>query len=815
MAEHNPRRDQRRENASKQLIFRRTAVLMGLFGVLTFSVLGWKLWDVSITKHEEYQLRQLQQSTRDVEVKSNRGYIRDTGGNIMAMSATVYNLILSPRDLINSISERQFKQDDGTIDTAAREAAIQARRDLICDEVCTVLGLDRDDVVRRMNKVNSQYEVLKKNIEGDQADRLQAFIADNKLGYSLIMTPTTKRYYPMSTVAAHVVGFVNENGGAYGVEAAYEQLLEGRSGRIVTNQTGAGTEMYNSYSNYIDAEDGSSITLTLDSTIQRMAEQTLAAGIEKYDVQNGGICVVMDPKTCAVLAMASAPTYDLNAYGTIYDETLNARAAASKEQYYQQFKAENPTDEDGKPLTEEELRSKASSAAVSAALNQQWRNKVLNDTYEPGSTFKSVVLAAALEAGVISESDHFYCPGYYVVAGRTIHCSDRQGHGDQTLAEAVQNSCNPAFMMIGQRLGAEAFYDYFEAFGLKDATGIDLPGEATGLVWSRDYFVSPEGYQSLATASFGQRFTVSPLQLLSAFSATINGGYLMQPYLLKSVSDAEGNIVLQHEPTAIRQVISETTSRKTADILESVVSEGTGRNAYVAGYRIGGKTGTAEGEVGTQDEEIVSFVGFAPAEDPQVIVLLYFDTPKHASPGSKYGSTGYYISGGQMAAPMAGQLIAEILDYLGVERQYTQAEAAAADVSVPKLTGYDLTTAQAALKRKNLSCRTVGNGPVVTDQIPAVGATIPGNSTVILYMGQQAPTQQINVPNLRGLTYDQAKKRLNDLGLYMRASGVSYYSAVTKAVDQSIGAGELVDRGTVIPVRFVDTSVSDGYSPLE
>lgn len=815
MAENRTQRAQRQERTSKQLIFRRTAILMGLFGVFTFGVLGWKLWDVSITKHEEYQLRQLQQSTRDVEVKSNRGYIRDSSGNVMAMSATVYNLILSPLDLINSISQRQFKQPDGTIDETAYQAAIQARRDLICDEVCTVLGLDRDDVVRRLNKTNSQYEVLKKNIEGEQAERLQAFIADNKLGYSLIMTPTTKRYYPMSTVAAHVVGFVNENGGAYGVEAAYEQLLEGRSGRVVTSQTGAGTEIYNSYSNYIDAEDGSSITLTIDSTIQRMAEQTLAAGIEKYDVQNGGICIVMNPKTCAVLAMASSPTYDLNAYGTVHEDTLNQQAAARKEQYYQQFKSQNLTDEDGKPLTEDALRSKASSAAISAALNQQWRNKVLNDTYEPGSTFKSVVLAAALEAGVISDSDHFYCPGYYVVAGRTIHCSDRQGHGDQTLAEAVQNSCNPAFMMIGQRLGAEAFYDYFEAFGLKDSTGIDLPGEATGLVWDRDYFVSPEGYQSLATASFGQRFTVSPLQLLSAFSATINGGYLMQPHVLKAVSDAQGNIIKQTEPVTIRQVVSESTSRHAAEILESVVSEGTGRNAYVAGYRIGGKTGTAEGEVGTQDEEIVSFVGFAPAEDPQVIVLLYFDTPKHASPGSKYGSTGYYISGGQMAAPMAGQLIAEILDYLGVERQYTQSEAAAADVSVPKLTGYDLATAKAALKRKNLTCRTVGDGTVVTDQIPAVGATIPGNSTVILYMGQQAPTQQVNVPNLRGLTYDQAKKRLNDLGLYMRASGVSYYSAVTKAVDQSIGAGETVDRGTVIPVRFVDTSVSDGYSPLE
>ena len=817
MAQQNERRErrERQERTSKQLIFRRTVILMVVFGMLTFIPLGWKLWDIAIVHHEEYQRRQLQQSTRDVEVKSSRGMILDAKGNIMAMSATVYNLILSPLDLINGFDQKDYKNADGTADVQAYEAAIQQRRDMITDKVCSVLDLDRETVSKRMEYTWSQYEVLKKNIEGEQAEELRAFIAENKLGYSLVMTPTTKRYYPLSSVASHVVGFVNDSGGAYGVEAAYEDVLEGVSGRVVTSKTGAGTEIYNSYSDYVDAVNGNDITLTLDSNIQRMAEQTLAAGIEKYDIRNGGICLVMDPKTGAMLGMASSPNYDLNHYGTIYDEVLNQQAASLKERKYQELKSQNLKDEDGKPLTEEELRKKASSAAVSEALNKQWRNKVLNDTYEPGSTFKSMVLAAALEAGAVSESDTFYCPGYYVVNGRRISCHDHSGHGSQTLAEAVQNSCNPAFMMIGQKLGAEAFYDFFEAFGLKSKTGIDLPGEATGLVWSRDYFTSAEGYQSLATASFGQRFTVSPLQLLTAVSATVNGGYLMQPYVLQSVSDASGNIIRQTEPTVVRQVISEQTSRKAAEILESVVSEGTGRNAYVAGYRIGGKTGTAEGEVGVKDEEIVSFVGFAPANDPQVIVLLYFDTPGRNVSGSKYGSTGYYISGGQMAAPMAGQLIADILDYMGVERQYTQEEANAADVSVPKVVGYDLTTAQAALKRKNLACRTVGQGSVVTGQIPAVGATIPGNSTVILYMGEEAPTDQVRVPDLSGLTYDQAKKKLNDLGLYLRASGVSYYSAVTKAQDQSVGPGETVDRGAVIPVRFVDTSVTDSFTPLE
>ena len=805
----------RRERTSKQLIFRRTVCLMVIFGVLSFIPLGWKLWDIAIVHHEEYQRRQLNQATRDVEVRSNRGTIRDSDGNVLAMSATVYNLILSPLDLVNSIDQRKFKDEEGVLDEHAYNAAIQERRDLIADKVCSVLELDRESVIKRMERTNSQYEILQKNVEGEQAEELQTFIAENKLGYSLIMTPTTKRYYPYSSVASHIVGFVNDNGGAYGVEAAYEDVLEGTSGRVVTSKTGAGTEIYNSYSDYIDAVDGNDITLTIDTSIQRMAEQTLAAGIEKYEVQNGGICIVMNPKTGAVLGMASSPNYDLNSYGTIYDDTLNAQAAAQTEREYQSLKDQGLKDEEGKPLTDEQLRSQARNIAVGAALNKQWRSKVLNDTYEPGSTFKSVVLAAALEAGVVSDSDHFYCPGYYVVSGRRISCSEHSGHGDQTLAEAVQNSCNPAFMMIGQKLGAEKFYDYFEAFGLTEKTGIDLPGEAKGIDWGRDYFTSPEGHLSLATASFGQRFTVSPLQLLSAFSATVNGGYLMQPYVLQSISDPDGTIIRQTEPTVVRQVVSEQTSRRAAEILESVVSEGTGRNAYVAGYRIGGKTGTAEGEVGVYDEEIVSFVGFAPANDPEVIALLYFDTPKHASPRSKYGSTGYYISGGQMAAPLAGRLIADVLDYLGVERQYTEAEAAAADVSVPKVTGYDLDTAKTALKRKNLTCRTVGNGTVVTGQIPAVGASIPGNSTVILYMGEEAPTDQVTVPNLKGLTYDQAKKKLNEQGLYLRASGVSYYNAATHALDQGVGAGEMVDRGTVVPVRFVDTSVTDAYTPLE
>ena len=806
----------RQDRGSKQLIFKRTLMLMGVFGIAVFIPLFWKLWDIAIVNHDQYQSAQLDQYTRDVEVSSSRGSILDTNGNVMAMSATAYNLILSPRDLVASIDEDDYQNEDGTLDEEAYQAALQAKRDLIADEICSVLGLDRDSVSQRMERTNSAYEIIQRNVEGDQAEELRAFIAENRLGYSLQMVPTTKRYYPYSTVASHVVGFVNDEGGAYGVEAMYDSILEGVSGRVVTGKTASGTEIYNSYSDYIDAVDGSDVALTIDVNIQRMAEQVLAEGIEKYDVQNGGVCVIMDPNTGAILAMASSPNYDLNNYGTVYDQTLNQQAAQQAQEEYEQLKTQNLTDEDGQPLTDEQLHQKASSAAVSDALNKQWRSKVLNDTYEPGSTFKAMVLAAALEEGVVSDSDTFYCPGYIVVNGTRMWCSNRNGHGTQTLSEAVENSCNPAFVTIGQKLGAEKFYEYFEEFGLTEETGIDLMGEAVGTVWSEEYLTSAEGYLSLATASFGQRFTVSPLQLISAFASTINGGYLMQPYVVKSVTAADGTVLQETQPTVIRQVVSESTSRHTAEILESEVANGTGRNAYQAGYRIGGKTGTAEKDVTSENQEIVSFVGFAPANDPQVIVLLYFDTPKHAEGSRTMGSTGYYISGGQMVAPLAGELIADVLDYLGVEQQYTEAEASAADVSVPRVIGYDLETAESALKKKNLTYRTVGSGDTVTGQIPAVGASIPGNSTVILYMGEEAPTEQVEMPNLQGLTYEQARKRLNDVGLFLRASGVStYYNSSVLAQDQSIAAGELVEPGTVVSVRFVDTTVTDAYVPLE
>jgi stage V sporulation protein D (sporulation-specific penicillin-binding protein) len=385
--------------------------------------------------------------------------------------------------------------------------------------------------------------------------------------------------------------------------------------------------------------------------------------------------------------------------------------------------------------------------------------------------------------------------------GPPIKCSDRDGHGDQNLAKAVANSCNPAFIKIGQALGAEKFYDYLEDFGFLEKTGIDMLGEQdySSLIWPRDKFTGVD----LAVASFGQRFQVTPIQLITAASAVINGGHLMQPYVVSQVTDGEGNVLQRNEPTEVRQVVSEQTSERCRTILEGVVNGGTGHNAAVEGYRIGGKTGSSQ-TVYSDDYTIVSFLGFAPADDPQVIILLAYNSPKPAFPGSNTTAGGWYISGGNMAAIMAGELLEDILGHLGVEKTYT----ANADVLVPNLSGLNLADATSALQKNNLTLRTVGDGGTVTGQIPAAGASIPGGSQVVLYMGEAVPTDQVQVPSVIGLTAEQARQKLADAGLYMRASGAAEYGSGVTAYEQSTAAGASVNRGTTIEVRFTDSTAS-------
>lgn len=518
----------------------RILVLSGIFGVLTFGILFCKLWQLQVVQHEKLENKAITQQTREISSTANRGTIYDANGDILAISGSVQNVILSPRDVLATVKVDE-KDEFGnarseTAIEAEKETKVQATYDLIADEMSEILGLDREDVMARLKKTKSAYEVLAEKVEDDVADQIRAFIDENDLEGCLYLTADSKRYYPYSTMASQVIGFVNKaNEGAYGLEALYNLDLAGQDGKIITAKNASGTEMPSAYSSYTDAVDGYNVHTTIDATIQMYAEKTLEEGIQKFDVTNGGFCLVMDPDTGAVLAMASSPDYDLNDPNSIVDATQAAKLEELKN---------DPT------VSEEEYAK-----ALSDAQLQQWANKNMRLSYEPGSTFKPVVVAAALEEGVIDDNSTFYCRGAVTIDNWTIRCSARSGHGSQSLRKAVMNSCNPALIDIGKKLGAEKFYEYWENFGFTSKTGIELPSEEKSTFWDKELFVSPSGVTQLATASFGQRFTTTPIHLITALSAVINGGHLLEPYLVQSVTDAEGNVVSYHEPKEVRQVI--------------------------------------------------------------------------------------------------------------------------------------------------------------------------------------------------------------------------------------------------------------------
>lgn len=776
------------DRRANRTILGRTIFLMALFGVVLFIPLLVKLYDLQIRQHDHYEQLAIDQQTRDVAVAANRGTIYDSKGKALAMSSTAYDIILSPRDI--DTVQKNYTQAVENYREGNRKKPVdwpEPTDAAIAQRLAAILGMEEEKVLTRLSKSNSAYERLAIKVEEDVADQVRAFITEYRLANGLYCSPTSKRYYPYTSLAAQVIGFVNaENQGAYGMEAIYDAELAGETGRVVTAKNGKGTEMLSRYENYYDATNGDNLNITIDATIQYYCERILEKGIAMYDVQNGGFAIAMNPKTGAILAWANSPEYDLNSPSAIMDLDLQNVVGSAKSTYGEE--------------------SDEYKQAVSDARLKQWRNKAINDTYEPGSTFKAMVLAAALEEGVIHDSDHFYCSGSVKVAGwdKPIRCSKRDGHGSQTLAQAVANSCNPAFISIGQRLGAEKFYNYLESFGFTSLTGIDMQGEGYNQVWDRKFFTSQEGMSSLATASFGQRLTVTPIQLITAAAAVVNGGHLMQPYVLQSITAQDGTVLKSTEPTEVRQVVSEKTADLCRSILEGVVDGGTGKNAYQAGYRIGGKTGSSE--TSEADHTIVSFLGFAPADDPQVVILLAYDNPKPASPGSNFTAGGVYISGGNMGAPRAGELLANILDYLGVEKQYTAEELTRADIIVPNVTGLSAIEGQRQAEKMGLTVRTVGTGETVTEQMPGQGASIPGGSQIILYLGEAKPTDLVAVPDVSGKSPAEAQTALTAAGLYMKAAGMDSYATGTTAAGQSIEAGASVERGTVIKVQFIDNA---------
>ena len=804
MAIH-PRRKSDAARRANQIVRSRTVLVMLLLGIMTFAALFWRLYDLQIRQHAELQEKAISQQTRSAVVSASRGTIYDRNLNTLAISATAETVLISPLDIEKSVESQKEEQAK-----AAQKAADKGQdytppvlrdQSYIARGLSRILGLEQGAIEERMEKTNSQYEILKKKTDQTISDEVRRFIngeidpegneVPEKQRVKLRgvwLQPDSKRYYLYSSLASGVIGFVNGDGiGSVGLEVKYDDTLTGTAGYTISARNASGSELLYNYEQYYDAENGHSLVLTLDANVQLSLENGLENMLKKYDAKNGGTGIVMDVNTGAIIAMASYPNYDLNDYGTIFDAALQKKLDADLEKI----------DANRSTYESEEAYADARAKAINSAMQSQWRNKCIDSTYEPGSTFKPITLAAALEEGKVSKSSTFYCGGYTTVPGWSdrIWCSNHSGHGQQTLIEAVGHSCNPAFIKMGLSIGTETYYKYLKSFGLMDKTGIDMIGEVKGLFVDEDYFNSQ--VVSLASYSFGQTFNVTPIELIRAQAACINGGYLYEPYIVDQVLDEDGNVLSQHDTTPVRQVISEETSAIVREALEYVVSSGSGKNGQVAGYRIGGKTGTADktGTRKTTREVVVSFMCFAPADDPQYIMLLTMDTPSR--------NTGTAVYGGTMVAPTASQIMGEILPALGIEPDYSAEELSGADAAVPYVVGKTAEEAKAALKSAGFTYRTVGSGETVTDQTPAGGAIVPNNASVVLYLGAEKSDTPSTVPDVTGKTPTEANKALTNAGLIMKVAGATSASggSVT-AISQSAEAGSQLPAGSVVTVRF-------------
>ena len=771
-----PRNPNLKSNVRIRTIIAVAAFTLGAFGLLIYQLYALQLRDA-----EHYRTEAVTQQLQDTELPATRGNIYSANGKLLAKSNTVWNIIADPAQ----------SEKNGATETEIRTAA-EHIAELLND------GTSADDIYAKLTARNKngelyQYRVVAQNVEKPVADAIIEYSKsyrtapkkEGETGYRIVVLSTeqsTTRSYPYGAFASSVIGFCNndENGklvGAYGLEKSYEEDLAGTPGRSIAETNVNGEILANTEADVHDAIDGNNLNLTLDENVQAIVEEYLAEAMETFSVHGRGSAIVMNVKTGEILGMASLGDFDLNDYQTV--------SAADQEA----IDAEEDEEKKSEMLT--------------AAQQKQWRNKTISDTYEPGSTFKIITLAMALEEGVINKNDSFYCGGSLDVLGRTepVHCWKTYGHGAQTLTQAIQHSCNIALVNIGQKVGAEKFYEYAEAFGffeyygdssaqLTGKTGIDLGGEAGSIWWSKDVFTDKTNLSQLCSASFGQTFNITPIQLITAVSACANGGHLMKPYLVKEIIGEDGTTIQKNE------------------ILEQVVcdpKEGTGKNAYVAGYRIGGKTGTStnttvEATTGRK-QYIVSFIGIAPADDPQYAVLVMLDSPSSES--------GIYVSGGQMAAPTAGKIFADILPYLGVEPEYTDSEAQNTDKRVPNVKGMTIEEAKAAIQAEGLTCRVIGDGSEVTQQLPRANVVIASSSEVLLYAGAEPSEEKEEVPDLTGLSYSIARQRLGALGLYISSTNGSASESSTVVISrQNIEAGTEVKHGTVITVTLVDNDAS-------
>ena len=758
---------------------KRIFAIMAVLGIAAFLPVALQLYNLMIRQYDHYSLLALRNQTRTTSVTADRGTIYDRNMNILARSVTVENVYLDPHEL------KQSKAD--------------------IEDISRVLGelLDADPawITEQAKDTTKRYKQVGTRISEETAGKIRSYINENEIS-GIHLEPNSMRTYPFGSLAAQVIGFTNaSNTGSEGIEAAYNNYLEGTAGKVITTKGNNEMDMPYSYEKYVSSKPGDNVILTIDTTVQACLEKQMEAAIARYDVQNGAFGMVMNAKTGEILAMATLGSYDPNQYLEITDPQALQQTEELKFTYLA-----NPEGSEayinGK---------KAYQQAVTEARLKQWRNRCISDGYEPGSTFKVLTMAAALDCGAIDLNTGFYCSGSERIPGRSqlLHCWRSAGHGSEQTPQALQNSCNIAFAHIALKLGGERFYDYIKNFGVMEKTGIDLAGESKGVFFDKQLVTDTDkwGTASLTSGSFGQTFKLTPLQLVRAIASVVNGGYLLEPYVVSEVMDADGNTVLKQEPTVIRQVISEETSKTMCSLIRSVVTEGTAKNASVAGYSIGGKTGTSE-KIDVLDEngnptldKIVSFVGIAPMDDPEYIVLVALDTPSR--------STGLYISGGVMAAPTVGAVMADILPYLGVEQSFNEGEVAGKTVVLEDMTGMTAKQAKKALKEATLSARLIGTGDTVTGQIPAAGEAVPGGSQVLLYLGEELAEELVTVPDFAGMNRQQASDAAGALGLYILPKGNLDISPGVTATAQSVPPGKQVSAGTTIQLEFTDTKAAD------
>ena len=772
---------------ANRTILRRTLVLMVLFGVVVFIPLIVTLYNLMIRDHDYYEAQAIDNQTRYTSLSASRGQIFDRNMNVLASSKTVETVFIDP----NEIAQEMTKPENSNL------------LDHIARGLSEILDVSTDFVYKQAEDKAFRYKVIRRKIPEELADEVRSFVSENEIK-GVYLETDAQRYYPYSSLAAQVMGFVStDNVGSEGLEAYYDSYLQGTAGKVVTTKGNYGSEMLYTYEKYYDASDGDSLVTTIDQTVQHYLEKNLETAIEKYDIINGAFGIVMDVNSGQILAMANLGSYDPNNYQEIYDQALAGQLEA---QYQDALLLDKDSDAYQEAMS-------AYNQAVAAERLRQWRNRCVSDGYEPGSTFKLVTLAAALDCGAVTENSTFYCGGHETFNDREqeVSCWKAAGHGMQTTMEALGHSCNIAFGHIGVNMTRKTFVEYFKAFGFLEKTGVDLPGEASGLFWAEDKF----SVANLISASFGQTFRVTPMEQVRAVAAIVNGGYLLKPYVVSQVLDSDGNIVKSNERTVLRQVISEETSATMRKMMEYVVTDGTAGSAKTPGYRVGGKTGTSE-KIDTYDEngkpvedKIVSFIGVAPIDDPKYVVLVALDTPNYVA-GTSYTPHNQYISGGLMAAPTVRDVFLDILPYLGVEPDYSSDDIRGVNITLPDVIGMTEDEAAALLSGKSITYRTVGQGSTVSDQLPSPGAEVPGNSEIILYFGNAVKTtEQVEVPDFVGYGIADVDYLATNAGLYIQAKGTDHRDEYVTVAYQDIEPGTMVDRGTTITVEFTTGGASD------